>query len=81
MATEWIYGLIFTAYVACFIFIASYMMIRKKRNENNIPRQANQKTRAIEYPPPPNPCQKEETETSEEAENSEKENLETKKSK
>ena len=69
MATEWVYGLIFTAYVACFIFIASYMMVRKKRNENNIPRQQ------------PNPRQKEEIETSEEAENSEKENLETKKSK
>ena len=74
MATEWVYGLIFTAYVACFIFIASYMMTRKKRNEkNNIaPCQAK------------NTCQKEEIiKTSEEAEdNSEiKENLETKKTK
>ena len=73
METEWVYGLIFTAYVACFIFIASYMMVRKKRNEKNniISHQAK------------NPCQKEEIiDTSEEAENSEiKENLETKKTK
>ena len=30
--TDWIYGAIFSGYVACFIFIAVYMMIRKKRD-------------------------------------------------
>lgn len=35
MATEWIYGAIFVAYIACFIFIASYMVIRKKRNNED----------------------------------------------
>ena len=36
MATEWVYGLIFTAYVACFIFIASYMMTRKNEKHSKI---------------------------------------------
>lgn len=43
--TDWIYGIIFSGYVACFIFIAAYMMVRKKREGqlDNIPNDPSKK--------------------------------------
>jgi len=39
-SSDFIYGSIFTVYMACFIFIAAYLMVRRRRGEideaNNI---------------------------------------------
>ena len=32
-SSDFIYGSIFTVYMACFIFVAAYMMVRRRRNE------------------------------------------------
>ena len=35
MATDLVYGSIFTLYIACFIFIGAYMMVRRRRKEQD----------------------------------------------
>ena len=32
-SSDFIYGSIFTVYMACFIFIAAYLMVRRRRGE------------------------------------------------
>jgi predicted membrane protein len=34
--TEIVYGFIFTLYIACFIFIGGYMLVRRRRKENQM---------------------------------------------
>jgi len=37
-STDFIYGSIFTVYMACFLFIAAYLMVRRRRKkiESNV---------------------------------------------